>query len=219
MTALSWDLCPVYPCGLYAALHRSAECAGLRMSHSDIFCAREKCGGPKILFPTLLLKCVLVDSFFRHAFAFRRCCCPASSVLCCWRRLFLHNTPSLVHSFGFCCSSYTCGGCRSLLLLPSFTTELFQASTKRWLSSCPPFSKTLFSAATLCWNWLFNRIFPRPTPLLATLELSATMSHALTKCSSELQSHFYTRVMQLFPQPYLNSDLYSNIEQNLLEFE
>ena len=77
MTALSWDLCPVYPCGLYAAPHRSAKCAGLRMSHSDIFCAREKCGGPKILFPTLLLKCVLVDSFFRHAFAFRRCCCPA----------------------------------------------------------------------------------------------------------------------------------------------
>ena len=94
MTALSWDLCPVYPCGLYAALHRSAECAGLRMSHSDIFCAREKCGGPKILFPTLLLKCVLVDSFFRHAFAFRRCCCPASSVLCCWRRLFFAQ-----HSF------------------------------------------------------------------------------------------------------------------------
>ena len=135
MTALSWDLCPVYPCGLYAAPHRSAECAGLRMSHSDIFCAREKCGGPKILFPTLLLKCVLVDSFFRHAFAFRRCCCPA--LVLNWR-LFLHC---------FCCSSFVHTPAVAAAVFSSaqfYSTELFQASTKRWLSSCPPFSKTLF---------------------------------------------------------------------------
>ena len=162
-----------------AVQHWSSAARSWRMSHSDIFCAREKCGGPKILFPTLLLKCVLVDSFFRHAFAFRRCCCPA--LVLNWR-LFLHC---------FCCSSFVHTPAVAAAVFSSaqfYSTELFQASTKRWLSSCPPFSKTLFSAATLCWNWLFNRIFPRPTPLLATLELSATMTHALTKCSSELQS-------------------------------
>ena len=134
MTALSWDLCPVYPCGPQCSTEAALN--SWRMSHSDIFCAREKCGGPKILFPTLLLKCVLVDSFFRHAFAFRRCCCPA--LVLNWR-LFLHC---------FCCSSFVHTPAVAAAAVFSsaqfYSTELFQASTKRWLSSCPPFSKTLF---------------------------------------------------------------------------
>ena len=185
MTALSWDLCPVYPCGPQCSTEAALN--SWRMSHSDIFCAREKCGGPKILFPTLLLKCVLVDSFFRHAFAFRRCCCPA--LVLNWR-LFLHC---------FCCSSFVHTPAVAAAVFSSaqfYSTELFQASTKRWLSSCPPFFKNSFYVVETDFS---TGYFQDPPPSLLHLSwVLGWVMHLLNALANFKVALLYTRVMQLF---------------------